>query len=180
MIVSHPLRFIYAGPPKTATTSLHEWLRQPRLQAEPWTPDQTSQHSFETAPAGPEYYRFATVRHPFDRTVSLWRHSQIGGIKDGGLSAMSFAEFIAWVPDAPRFYSAPQADYLADAQIDSLVYYEALEADLLRLPFLAGLLNLDPIPIRNPTRHDPWYTYYTPELDAAVREHFQVDFDLYY
>lgn len=180
MIVSHPLRFLYAGPPKTATTSIHEWLQQPQLLAEPWSEKQGNQDSFADAPTDPGYYRFTTVRYPLDRAVSLWMHSQIGGRADGGLPVMSFAKFIDWLPTAPPFYGAPQADYIQDARVDSLVYYEALEIDLLRLPPLAGIEGLIPIPHRNRTNHRPWPSYYTPDLEARVREHFQVDFALFY
>ena len=29
MIISHRWRFVYIGPPKTASTALHHWLSQP-------------------------------------------------------------------------------------------------------------------------------------------------------
>ena len=178
MIVSHKLRFAYAGPPKTATTSVHAWLQQPVLGSKPWLKAKHGyQHRFADHPS--EYYRFATVRHPLDRAVSLWMHSQRGG-RDGGLPEMTFTEFVDWLPNAPPFYSAPQVDYLTNARIDSLVYCEALEAELLRLPPLAGIDGLDSIPRLNGTSHHPWWTYYTPEIETAVREHFRVDFERYY
>jgi hypothetical protein len=45
MIVSHRWRFVYIGPPKTASTALHHWLSQPAFCEKRWSPEPQDQHS---------------------------------------------------------------------------------------------------------------------------------------
>ena len=76
MIVSRKRRFIYIGPPKTATTTLHHWLSQPALCESRWDPKGQDQHRTDLPDGCEDYLIVVSIRNPLDRAVSLWRHSQ--------------------------------------------------------------------------------------------------------
>ena len=92
MIVCPRYRFVYLGPPKTASTSLHHWLSQAAFCATRWSPaGRTDQHDAQIPAEAGDFFTFASIRNPYARAVSLWRHSQSGGRRDG-LPEMSFEE----------------------------------------------------------------------------------------
>jgi len=115
MIVSHRWRFVYIGPPKTASTALHRWLSQPAFCARRWTPDRRDQHSIQIPKEARGYVVFASVRNPFDRAVSLWAHSQTQpSLMADDCWPMSFEEFVLeYQPQAGWFYSMSQSELLA-------------------------------------------------------------------
>ncbi len=177
MIVSFLRQFVYLGPPKTASTSLHHWLSEPPLCETRWDSARGGQHDSAIPSDATAFFTFASVRNPYSRAVSLWRHS----VKDGQhakppIPLMSFEEFIAWMPTAPRFYRASQSEIIAGAKLDAVVKIERIE-DVIELPPIAPLRHqLPALPHLNRTGYDGWWNYYQPALAHAVRAHFAPDF----
>jgi len=178
MIISHRWQFVYLGPPKTASTTLHRWLSQPAFCESRWTPERQDQHSVTIPAACRHYFTFASLRDELDRTVSLWRHSQSPGeLARGWTHPMDFREFVEeFQPYASWFFRAVPAELLAPVRLDAVVRFERLERDLVNLPPLAAAIaaavaagrRLEPLKHLNRTRHAPWATYYTPALREQV------------
>lgn len=180
MIVSHKLRFVYIGPPKTASTTLHWWLSQPALCDSRWESDWDHQHDTSIPPEARDYFRLASIREPLDRAVSMWQHKR-ADCDRLSVRPLEFAEFMAWLPVSDWFYSKRQSDYLRGLWPDAIVRFDRLESDLLSLPFIASIprQNLEPIPKLNPTQHAASDSYYTPWLRQAAEGYFAEDLDLW-
>ncbi|HUY92487.1 MAG TPA: sulfotransferase family 2 domain-containing protein [Pirellulales bacterium] len=179
MIVSFLRRFVYFGPPKTASTSLHEWLSQPLLCDQPWRPESGDQHDARPPAEASEFFAFASIRNPYSRAVSLWRHRLgSGATENPPVPQLSFADFLAWLPNASDFYARSQAWWLAGAMLDFLLPFERIER-VLDLPPIAPLKSsLLPLPHRNATSHAPWPSYYDSVLAESVYRYFRDDFEI--
>jgi len=183
VIISHRWRFVYIGPPKTASTALHHWLSQPAFCAERWTPDRRDQHSIQIPKAAEDYFTFASVRNPFDRAVSLWAHSQSQpSLLADDCYPMSFEEFVLEHQlRAGWFYSMSQSEFLAPVRLDGLVCFDRLEEDLHRLPPIAAALGagdpLEPLHRLNETRHPPWQELCTSRLVDAIVYRWKADWE---
>jgi hypothetical protein len=184
MIISHRWRFVYVGPPKTASTTLHHWLSQPTLCDQRWTPDRQDQHSVVIPAEVRDYFTFASIRDPLDRAVSLWAHSQSpASLAGGGVWPMSFEEFVLeFQPQASWFYRLSQAELLAPVRLDGVVRVERLEEDLRRLPPIAAAGRagevLEPLPRFNETSHPPWERSCTPQRVARLAHLWSENFGL--
>ena len=77
MIVSHTYKFAIVTPPKTASTTLHEWLIAPPFCDRHYPPPDQRKGQHDTPEPLPGDYTVAfSWRNPLDREVSLWAHSQ--------------------------------------------------------------------------------------------------------
>ncbi len=184
MIISHRWRFVYIGPPKTASTALHRWLSQPAFCPERWTPKQQDQHSIDIPLEANDYFTFASVRNPMDRAVSLWAHSQSqSSLMADNYWPMSFEEFVLeYQPSADWFYSISQSELLAPLRLDALVRFERLAEDLLALPPIAEAIQgegeLEPLAHLNQTTHRPWRELCTPRIAEAIFQRWKHDWRL--
>lgn len=91
MIVNHEKKWIYISPPKTSSTSLCYLLTDGKYQNNLW--GKTLEANFEGQNFFSQHYpskydqldkqydnymKFVSVRNPFARIVSLWRHWRFG------------------------------------------------------------------------------------------------------
>lgn len=144
MIVSHSLRYVYVGPPKTGSTTVHKWLTQPVL-FDPARDMDTSksghQHSFKIPESARDYFIFVTTRERNAWLDSLWRQSRNDAVDydDGLHPLMSWQEFLAWRPTCGNpFYDREIKDYFPH-RIDLTLHLETLEADVQKLPFYTAV-----------------------------------------
>ena len=70
MVINRAKKWVYLGPPKTASTSLHQLLTAPPFAGE----RMSSQHEMVVPADCRDFFIFASVRNPYDRAASLWRH----------------------------------------------------------------------------------------------------------
>jgi len=184
VIISHRWRFVYIGPPKTASTALHRWLSQPAFCPKRWEPDRQDQHSIQIPKEAQGYFIFASTRSPLDRAVSLWAHSQTQpSLMADDCYPMSFEEFVLeYQPRASWFYRMSQSALLAPVRLDGIVRFDRLEEDLPRLPPIAAALragaSLEPLPRLNETSHRPWRELCTPWLSDVITYRWGADLDL--
>jgi hypothetical protein len=180
MIVSFLRQFAYVGPPKTASTSLHEWLSQPLLCERLWNPKQGDQHESQVPPEARGFFTFASIRNPYSRAVSLWCHGLASGEMDRPpIPRFEFPEFVERLPDAAKFYGASQTEWLSGIQLDAVLRIERIE-EILDLPPFSPLKNaLEPIPRLNFTEHEQWQRYYDRRLAEMIFRHFREDFDAF-
>jgi len=182
MIVSHSYKFVIVGPPKTASTTLHQWLIAPPFCDHHYPPpaERKGQHD---APEGLDDYAMALAwRDPLDREVSLWAHSQSPRTREVEKTPeLTFAEFVMdWQPSAIWFYNRPQAWWVRQMpRVDHVIRFNQLLPDVKAfLPIAAAIAGghfLRPMPRLNATRHKPWREYYTPAIKRVVRERFSED-----
>lgn len=131
--VSHKFRFIFVHVPKNAGTSTTLWLQKAIcLEEQDCDPCflelMVCQASFEQFPA---YSRFAWVRHPYDRAVSIWSMATSPGIAAPGVTdeVVPFREFWLqyadnWlhepydhnITNLPEVHGLPQALFLTNAK----------------------------------------------------------------
>lgn len=144
------------------------------------------------------YYRFAVVRNPWSRAVSLYRHL--------GLN-LSFRDFVGrWLPDefdrrergGEFWFVRPQADYLYDGDemlVQDVVRFENLAEDFPRIAAASGLhaplshVNRGADAARRrsrrwrwwwPSRHEShpsWRDYYTAETISGIARLYANDAD---
>ena len=165
VIISHTYKFAIVCPPKTGSTTLHEWLIAPPFCDHHWPPpgERQGQHEQDEIPDG--YTVAVSWRHPFDREVSLWAHSQYPAARGMETSEMTFVEFVEQQPDLSTFYSRPQISWVDDLpRLDYVIRLDHIEEDVRAFPPIAESLAcghvLRPVPmaykrVLNPTVHDP-------------------------
>lgn len=143
------------------------------------------------------YYRFAVVRNPWSRAVSLYRHF--------GLD-MPFRDFVArWLPNefdrrewkGEFWFVRPQVDYLYDGDellVQDVVRFETLAEGFPRVAAASGLRS--PLPHVNrggdavlrrprrwrwrPSRHEwhlGWRDFHTAETIATIGRLYAADAD---
>lgn len=91
MIINHEKKWIYISPPKTYSTSMCHLLTDGKYQNNIW--GKSLEPNFEGIQIGNQhfpcahekiddkyndYMKFITVRNPFTRWISLWRHWRYG------------------------------------------------------------------------------------------------------
>lgn len=105
-----------------------------------------------------EFYRFAVVRNPFSRAVSLYRHLGPNILFHDWVKTW-LTETLAAEPGAPaRWFVRSQVEFLCDARgkilVNDVLRFETVASDFVRAANAAGLKS-HLLPRRNPTRHRP-------------------------
>jgi hypothetical protein len=208
MIHSRSRKFLFIHIPKTAGTSLRKVLRRHAPGPGPanfvarrigrafpgWTPlflyrwrtfeaHLTLAEAEAMLPAAEvaAFFKFAVVRNPFDRLVSLYHHvmgrpghpwhapfSGLGGFEAVALRIAEFGE-------------PSQLHYLRgrDGRIgmDFLARFETLEADYATIRGRLGLR--EEMPRLNARPRKPWRDFYSESSLEAVRAFYREDFEAF-
>jgi hypothetical protein len=170
------------GPPRLAHLIAADYMRCGHVDAETFA----------------RYFKFAIVRDPWSRAVSLYRHLQLN---------MPFASFVStWLPrqfDGGKgdqfWFVRPQTDFLYDGGkllVDQIIRFENLAGEFPAAAERAGLKS--PLPRVNASanapkkktggllakfwdrheKHEDWRGYYTPRLKDAVGKLYASDVEL--
>ena len=201
MIISHAHRFIFFAVPKTGTQAVRQALST-HLGPEDW-----QQHALygqarlpiaalaakghghlsvrEVAPRLDRdtwngYFKFAFVRNPYDRFVSVCAmlNKRNPGYRGRETAFMKSALTI------PRFRQRvlvrPQVDMLLDETgklgMDYVGRYETLQPCFGAICRQIGVAEVD-LERSNPSEHDEFASYYDHELTAAVTAFYRRDFE---
>ena len=169
MIVLPDQELAIITPPRTASTSLHAALcREPYrgiyVIGPAFPPEHINQH---TAFVPPEFGSFAvasTMRHPFDRLVSLW-YFWLG--QRNGAPSMSFKDFARVAIERKSlepFYCLSISEWLYDVKIHQVLVVENLLEGVkkfgVRLAYIPHL--------HRTNRQPPWQSYYDAETLELV------------
>ena len=142
-----------------------------------------------------DFVRFAIVRNPWERLVSLYK-DKVTGEKERNewffrhnpqlYHKMPFAEFIERVAETPDSDSdvhfVQQLYFLHDAEGNFLLNYFGdlanLGKHLEEIKAKTGIL-FKKLPQRNATKKSSYQTFYTPDLVEKVRQRFAMDIDFF-
>jgi hypothetical protein len=206
-VISHGHRFIYVHVPKTGGNTMRQVLGRYGIWVKGRGQIDCVYHQHAKAKdiaraLGPEfgtYYRFATVRNPWDWVVSnytynrglhlpyvvgtVYEHTQPG---DEWLRRLDFADWLAWWTEELR---PTQTSMLVDEEgqvlLDEVFRLEAIDRAVATLRGRLGLADLPDPERRNASNRDrdyrPFYTDATAELVARAMardiEEFGYSFD---
>ena len=185
---SHAHRCVFFHVPRTGGSSIEslDWWDQ-------WTGHFPKADEVD-APDG--YYRFAFVRNPWDRFVSLYHyfaamtpqhrwHRANAQVVDGVRRFRSFGdfcrEFHAW-PHRNNFHFWPQCRWIADAGqrplVDFVGRFERFQEDFDRICRRVGA-DCTRLPGRNASQHKPYREYYDEQTRRIVGKLYRRDIDLF-
>ncbi len=191
MIFCHNLKVLFISVPKAASETMDHVLKENFGG----TTDGTERHAVHVPATCEHYFKYAVVRNPYDRLVSVWmyasrkrRHRAHPAAK-----SMDFAEFVKWMADPDMQPSArqkrrdlkylhfrgrdiPQFAFLKLCpQFDRLLRFEDLERDFHSLPFVTESTTL----LRRNARKDRrrWRELYTPEIARNAYKYAALDFE---
>lgn len=133
---------------------------------------------------GSDFYNnalsFTVVRHPLDRLVSYYCYGQ----QNFESQFNSFNDFALWVIGEKDFDVCENWDLARTTQsqqidwfVDYTLKFETLQKDWSSIKELRDIS--EELPVVNVSSHEHWSTYYSPELEAKVREYFKEDFIKY-
>jgi hypothetical protein len=205
LLISNRHKFIFVHVPKTAGTSLaralepysdnhpREGLR--RILSHLPVPESHETVAFRMhvtarwarlklpADVYNGYRKFAVVRNPYDRAVSLYHY--LSQRTDHHLyervSRMSFKGYLDYLAKRRRSKDPTQLFYIGDAQgqpiVDDILRFENLNDDFANLCGNLGMPGRVELPMRNTSDHSPYWEYYTDDRTRdMVRDLFAVDF----
>ncbi len=205
MLISHKYKFIFIHVWKTGGTSIYESLlpftetkdakqslmdRLLKKERKPVSLD-FEKHIMtgelkKKIPSNyfDPYFKFAFVRNPLSWEVSYYHfitqkrnnHPQQEVIRNLG----SFEAFIDWAAENEmEKHSQKQFIYQSGKKIvDFVGKYERLNEDLQQVKSILGLPDFEMQHI-NKSLHDDYKQYYTPRMEAIVRDKLKEDFELF-
>ena len=201
MIVSHRHRFIFFAVPRTGTHAIRSALRS-MLGEEDWQQQSLTEQVRLPVPAlarfnhghltlrqvqaslpsavWREYFKFAFVRNPYDRFVSV---CAMLNKRNPGYRGRETA-FMKRALTVPRFRQRvlvrPQVDMLVDETgklgMDYVGRYETLQHGFGEVCRQIGIAEAD-LARSNASEHDAYASYYDDELLAAVTAFYRRDFE---
>lgn len=123
MVINHLYRFVYIAAPRTASTSIRDWLRQVPGS---FTCDQ--QHLDDVPEFASDFFRFGTFREPSARLLSLWAYHRLHDP-----DAKSLLQYLRWLPSLHEFHSRSQLSYYRGCEL--LAVGEAMQERLISVVF---------------------------------------------
>jgi len=203
VIISHRYRFIFFAVPRTGTHSIRQALR-PHLGANDW--EQQALNGRQSIPvpgiaalghghAGyrllashlPEnildsYFKFAFVRHPFDRFVSACFFLHRGNDEFRERAAAYMKHLIRREPFRRRVLIVPQHLLLCDTRgqpaLNFIGRYETLQESFEEICRHIGIPAAQ-LPRENRTRHRGCEDYLDDELRNWAGDYYRKDFELF-
>jgi chondroitin 4-sulfotransferase 11 len=207
MPVSHELKCIFVHIPRTGGTSvesalgvLGDWRQentssmfgvitspdlQRRVGAAPFLQHLTANELSALLPREfAIYYRFAFVRNPWDRMVSIHArmdpHMRASAGRAGlQLEGTAFDDFLERTENFEHVHLAPQHAFVlnpyGEPLVDFLGRFESLAADFEAICAKLGIQCA--LPHRNASAHRDYRTYYNPESRRTIERRYGDDIE---
>lgn len=194
MIVSEKHKFVFIAIPKTGTRSIYKILK------EKYEGFLYREHFKEVPKEYKKYYKFTTIRNPYDRFISMWwstckRKSLLNKNKSGSnfkelagsadpLDLLNFMINTDYKGRGSELFSR-QTDFIKSNKIDKIIKFENLNQEFNSLPFVNENINL---PVLNSTksksnntlnpRHTDYNYYLNKDIIHMINEYYKDDFNL--
>ena len=182
MFINHNYKFIFIHVPKVAGTSIRSCFkinsydkgvvnkRYPHSRC-----SEIKEYCGEKV--WDEYFKFAFVRNPFDRSISFYHFHKSPQYTDkaGRERALSM-EFKDWVDTNRNPNVTHTQSYYLDLDIDYVGRYENLQNDF---NIICDKLDTErfTLPHYNSSQHSHWLDYYDKELMQRVHNMYKDDFN---
>jgi hypothetical protein len=172
-MINHKLKFIFVEIPKTGTTTI-------RSTIEGWPHSHMNIVELQnllTEQQFKEYFKFAYVRNPWDRTVSLYHYIRRNSrhryhkqcISDGNFSTYLKSEHLESLPQQYDFISKHGKNLL-----DFVGKFENLQEDFNIICDKIGIPKIK-LPHKNKSNHKHYTEYYDDETRQIVAERYAKD-----
>ncbi|XCF07730.1 sulfotransferase family 2 domain-containing protein [Tamlana crocina] len=205
MVISKKHKFIFIHIPKNAGTSIQEALKSVKEKREHWVVSQTTKHQslqdllkiYEDSSWLEKkvkdfdflnYFKFAVVRNPFERMVSLYNYLNKSKVRNEICSVNGFEHFVHLFEDknswVSKLHSAKsQLSYITDLEgkiaADYIGKYEDLSS--FKTDIEANFdfkLNLKWLNVSNVHKFD-YRSYYSNEIQSIIEKEFLEDLNMF-
>lgn len=179
-MISNKYQCIFIHIPRTGGTSIENVLRD-RLIPVAWGSSHEKIKKYKNFAQFNNYFKFAIVRNPFDRLVSIFTYQSKGG--NGGAKDIARSKKIG--TDFKKFcfdfmpnsgFNSQQFDYLNihdKVAVDFVGRFEKLNDDFKKI---ANRLRLKyPLPHVRKSKHKPYRDYYDKETKQFIGNFFKKD-----
>lgn len=140
-------------------------------------------HGYLRGAFGHRAYRFAFVRNPYDRAVSLWAYSRQKGTIAHDCEFLDFCRLLACGVPPIGLYNkdglsqcSPQVRWTERARLSFVGSFETLQDDF---DFLCSEIGVKPrkLPHRNRSPHRDWRGYVHGEAREILADFYREDFE---
>lgn len=190
-MISHPHKGIFIHVPKTAGTSIRRFLpfRGINYHSAPDGSNDNKTGAYKMGAARrikrgledvwDDYFKFAFVRNPWDRTVSCWKKNALGH--------KSFSSFLDAHPYRESnhnliWHTLPQLDHICDAKgkliVDYIGRFENLQEDLGVVCDKLGIARRK-LPHLNKSKHKPYWEYYVDSQREFVYDLYKREIEYF-
>ena len=202
MVVSHRHRFVFFAVPRTGTHAIRTALR-PLLGNEDWQQAALGSHARLPVPTlarlghghislrqlqasiaehiWRRYFKFAIVRNPYDRYVSVCAMLNKRNPGYAGNERAFMKRALAIRRFQQRLLVRPQTELLVDAAgglgMDFIGRFETLQQSFDEACRQIGI-RPPPLAAANATEHSAFETYYDDELGRMVADFYRCDFEM--
>ena len=118
-------------------------------------------------------FKFAIVRNPFDRVISMYRAVWYSN-RRRGIKFETLEEFLTSIPKVPWEAGITCCDYI-DEEMDYIIKFETRNDDIDEINKRYNLKINKDIHISRTRRNKDYRSYHTPETIQLVEKHFQDD-----
>lgn len=195
MIIDNEKGAVVISIPKTGSSSIYESIcgtgcRYP----EPFIYHAPLTRILKIRPNIINYTKFAFIRHPLDRLVSVYHdftcnrgpyYSQYNVLDAPLLSEFtSFEDFCLRLDDSiwhDDIFFLPQFDFISinkQLAIDYIGKFENIEYDFNAMCHIVGWEDRKLMHIR-PSNHNHYEQYYTAETKQKIKQRYKVDFEVF-
>jgi len=173
-MVCHKPRALFIAIPRTGTRSMYRYLQEHQGG------ELVRDHEIGVPAEYVDYYRFAVVRNPYDRAISMWLY-----LHQPEVTGLGFAEWVARIT-APNYtpydrntpwaeWGWKQSYFLKGQRFEQVLRFEDLQVGLMALPFTSVG---DSLPHENRVvGRGRWQHYMGPAEVKLVNEVWDEDFE---
>jgi len=136
-----------------------------------------------------DYYKFAFVRNPYDRMVSMY--SFYSQLKNGKVGESEFEKFNIWLLGEEniinpklnlkaqnQWKNKPQVEWVVNnnkIDVDFIGRMETFDSDLLTIGRKIGM-NIEKIPHKNKSKHSHYSNFFSAEAKRKTEKEYMDDF----
>ena len=169
MVIDDIAKWIYIGPYKCASNTLHDMLRKSPFGGA-WYGGVKNWHSARIPVGRWDHFTFCTVRNPYDRVISMYEYYK--KLNPNCSDLMNFPKFVTTLGTLHN-WSTTISESVRGARIDAFIRVEYIREDLMRLRLTDQGLN---VPHWNKGTYCHGKPYYTEPLISKVADWAREDF----